>query len=484
MLNRPVHMLAALPLSLLLVAGAAAVGKDAAFGAASPRLGDCRLPDVPTPARCGAFDVPENPDRPDGRHLSIAVAVLPAKRMPVRRDPIAFFSGGPGQAAIDSAADIGLDLAATFTDRDILLIDQRGTGRSAPLACTLHAAGDEAASLAHFLPPAAVARCRDELAARADLTQDSFARFADDVEHVRRALSYGRLNLYALSYGTRATQVYLHAYPDSVRTAYLGSVVPIDVPIPLPFARVSQDVLDATIGACESDARCAAAFPALREETRQVFARLADGRVEVPVAGTERPVALDAGRVAERLRFMMYSPAGAADVPWTIHRAHQGDWKPLVDGILESARGFDHQFSAGVFLSITCAEDVRYITDAEVAAATAHTWLGDYRVREQRAACAGWPQATLPPGYRAPVVSSVPTLFVSGDVDPATPKAFADRVAKGFARHADLVLRGQGHSGWTRCAASAHATLVRTGSVEAIDTTCPATPRPPFRISP
>lgn len=482
MMNRVGRMLAVL--SLLLGVGVAPAGAGAAFGSASPRLGDCRLPDVPTLARCGTFDVPENPSRPEGRHLSIAVAVLPAKRTPVRRDPIAFFSGGPGQAAIDSAADIGLELGAMFEDRDILLIDQRGTGRSSPIACTLHADRDEAASLAHFLPPVAVTRCRDELAARADLTQYSFARFADDVEHVRRALGYGRLNVYALSYGTRATQVYLHAYPDSVRTAYLGSVVPIDVPFPLPFARASQDVLDATIGACESDSRCAAAFPALREETRQVFARLADGGVEVPVADAQAPVTLDPGRVAERLRFMMYSPEGAADVPWTIHRAHRGDWKALTDGILESARGFDHQFSAGVFLSITCAEDVRYIRDEELVAATAHTWLGDYRVREQRAACAVWPLATLPPGYRAPVVSSVPTLFVSGDIDPATPKAFADRVAKGFARRADLLLRGQGHSGWTRCAARAYATLVRMGSVEAIDTACPATPRPPFKIEP
>jgi len=468
-------------LAIVLVAQAHAASGTTDFGASSPSLSACRLPGVSTPARCGHFDVPENPARPEGRHLSIAVAVLPARSTPARRDPMVFLSGGPGESAIDSASDVGADLASMFADRDIVLIDQRGTGRSSPLACDLDAGNHAVAAVEQFLPPASIERCRKTLQARADLTQYSFLRFADDIEHVRRALGYDPVNLYALSYGTRAAQVYLRAYPDSVRTAYLGSVVPIDIPMPLPFARVAQDTLEATISACERDAICAAAFPALRQETKEVFARLAAGKVEVSVPGTQVHARLSAGRVAERLRTMMYKPAGAADVPWTIHRAFLGDWQPLVGGILEGARGFSAEFSTGVFFSITCAEDVRFIREADIAPAVSGTYLGDFRVREQQAACADWPKADLPAGYREPVRSSVPTLFVSGDLDPATPNAFADHVAAGFTRHADLLLRGQGHSGWSDCAARVYQAFVRSGSVEGLDTTCAPTPRPGFR---
>lgn len=457
----------------------------ASFGARSARLSDCRLDDVPMVARCGTFEVAENPALPSGRRLGIAVAVLPAQKGPARRDPIVFLSGGPGQAAIDSAAGTGVGLAQLFPDRDVLLIDQRGTGRSAALTCAFDDVADRPATLQHFLPPAAIARCREQLAAKADLTQYSFLRFADDIEHVRRALGYERLNLDGLSYGTRAAQVYLRAYPDAVRTVYLGSVVPIDVAFPLPFARAAERVLDATVDACLQQTACAAAFPALREETRRVFAQLAAGSVRVALPGVAEPVPLSVQRVAESVRTMTYSPDAATDVPLLLHRASLDDWTPLLAAIDATVHDFSGRFAAGVFFSITCAEDVRYIGEADIATAgTAGTRLGDFRVREQQAACKDWPLAELPRGYRAPLRSSVPMLLVSGDLDPATPAAMADHLAEGLANRVHLVTPGLGHTGWPACAERAYRRLVQTGSVRGIDATCAPTPRPPFRTAP
>jgi pimeloyl-ACP methyl ester carboxylesterase len=292
------------------------------------------------------------------------------------------------------------------------------------------------------------------------------------------------LNLYALSYGTRAAQVYARDHPDSVRTIYLGSVVPIDIAMPLPFARSAHDVLGKTLDACANDPACHAAFPDLRKEKDAVFARLAAGDIRAPVGERRVVTSIDAGRIAERLRSMTYRPAGAAAVPWALHRAFLGDWRPFTDGIVGAARAVDADMSQGVFFSITCNEDVRFIRESDIAQAVGGTELGDYRVRQQQAACAQWPISELPPGYREAVRSDVPTLFVSGDLDPATPLSFTAHASQGFSHRADLVMRGSGHTESNECVARAYSQLVRSGSVDALDTNCEPTPRPPFKIAP
>lgn len=441
----------------------------------------CTLPGVSQPARCGALGVPENPSRPDGRRLSIHVAVIPAvgRALP---DPIVPLMGGPGEDAISAAAEFATRLAPLRNERDILLVDQRGTGRSDALRCDLYSPEEADASLRDFFPLAAVKRCGDQLRARADLTQYTYAHFATDLEHVRRALGYGKLNLFAGSYGTRAAQVYLRAYPQSVRTVFLGSVVPIDLAMPLPLAKAAQMALDKTLSACVADSACHTAFPNVRDEFREVLTRLESGAVRVSVPGRTGPVPLHRGRVAEWFRAMIYRAEGAALAPWTIHQAYAGDWGPLVERILSGARERDSAISLGLFFSIACAEDVAFVREEEVAPETQGTFVGDYRVRQQQAACQDWPKASLPKDYRRPVRSSVPTLFVSGDSDPATPLSFTERVAPGFSDRVEVVLRNQGHTEWNECVALLYGRLVRTGAARGLDrSSCAPVPRPPFK---
>ena len=209
-------------------------------------------------------------------------------------------------------------------DHDILLVDQRGTGRSAALRCDLYSADDPAVSLRDLFPPAAVNRCKQQLSARADLTQYTYLHFANDLEQVRRALGYGRMNLFGGSYGTRAAQVFMRAYPQSVRTAYLGSVVPIDVITPLTMAKSAQVALDNTLKACAAEPACKTAFPNLRQEFDQVMARLDTGEVRVAIPGHSGTFPLHRGRVMEWFRSMNYRPGTAAQMPWIIHRAYTG----------------------------------------------------------------------------------------------------------------------------------------------------------------
>jgi pimeloyl-ACP methyl ester carboxylesterase len=450
---------------------------------ASSPLSSCQLPGLSEPARCGVIFVPENPDKPEGRQLGIHVAVIPAKGRALP-DPLVLLMGGPGEDTISAAADLAVQFAGLRDDRDLLLIDQRGTGKSGALRCALYTDEDKAANIRDVFPTRAIQKCARNLRRQADLTQYTYAHFSGDLEHVRRTLGYGPLNLLAGSYGTRAAQVFVRAYPKSVRTVYFGSVVPIDVAMPLPMAKGGQRALEQMFEACAAETACQAAFPNLKAEFAEISARLAAKQVRVTIDGRAGKVLLPRGRVAEWFRSKLYRPAGAVILPWLIHRAYQGDWTPIVDGILADAPNHDAALSFGLFFAITCNEDVAYVREQDVASETKGTFLGDYRLRQQQAACKPWPKTSLPEGYRAPVQSEVPALFVSGDSDGGTPAWLTARSAPGFSNRVEILLRGLGHTEWNECVARLHQALVKTGTTKGIDpNACKAQPRPPFKIS-
>jgi len=456
--------------------------KHACFGLLSIALGwasvanaevalhACELPGVKRAAKCGVVEVPENPARPDGRRLQLAVAIVPAAQR-THDDPIVPLMGGPGEDAISAAEYFLSTIGPLLEDRDLLLTDQRGTGKSNGLRCKLYDPKNAARSLRDVFPAEAVKSCAQELSSRADLTQYSYPNAARDLEHVRRALGYGPLNITAGSYGTRHAQVFLRMYPHSARTVYLGSVVPLDVETPLTMAKTAEAARDKTFDACAAEPACRAAFPNLRREFEEIVQQLDAGKA----------APLDRGRVMEWFRSLTYRPHSATDLPWLIHRAHAGDWKPIEQGILENAAGGDAALSFGLLFSITCNDDIPFITEPAIARETQGTFLRDYRVRQQQAACREWPKSPIA-ADRTPVQSDVPTLFVSGDSDAATPLWFTERVAAGFSHHVEVIAAGQGHTEWSECVARFYEQLVREGSVRNLrNTKCNAIPRPPFK---
>jgi pimeloyl-ACP methyl ester carboxylesterase len=429
------------------------------------------------------LSVLENPARADGRRLAIHFVVIPASSGKALPDPIAVLMGGPGEGAIESASLYVGELGSLLSDRDLLLVDQRGAGQSAALECHLYSPADPGASVRDYFPPKAVSGCVRKLEKIADLTRYTFRYFASDLEQARRALGYGRLNLFAGSYGTRAAQTYLRQYPQSVRTAYLGSSVPIDAGGPLYFARTEQMALDQMFERCAIEAACRTAFPNLRDEFQQLVGWLDAGEVRVHVRGAPDPVVLSRGRFAEWVRSQLYRPHVAAALPWFLHRAHDGDWSSVVDDMLSDAQDAEQDLSFGLFFSITCSEDVAFLDEKDVVAATRDTFLGDYRVRQQQAACSVWPKAKLPKSDRQPVRSSSPTLFVTGDLDGGTPLWFTDKVAQGFSNQVTVVAHGQGHTEWNSCVAGKYELLVRSGAVRGLNSpSCPPIPLPPFKI--
>jgi pimeloyl-ACP methyl ester carboxylesterase len=462
-----VHCLVALPTTAFAQEGSAPGRRTAVT------LSPCSVADLAQPARCGVLNAPENPDTPEGRRLDISIVVIPATAGPARADPIVVLMGGPGEDA--------MLLASARKERDLLLVDQRGTGKSAALRCALYSPQDPAASLRDLFPLAPAQKCERRLRAQADLTQYMYLHFANDLEQVRRALGYGPLNLFAGSYGTRAAQVFVRAYPQSVRTIFMGSVVPI-LATSLTMAKTAQSALEDLFRACADDSACHVAFPDLRDEFRQVVARLESGNVRVTIPGQSGSAQLHRGRVVEWFRSRLYRPTSAATLPWLIHQAYEGNWNPIAEGILSQAREIDPALSLGLLFSITCSEDLAFVSEEDIVRETQGLALGDYRVRQQQAVCRQWPKASLPPDYRLPVRSAVPTLFVSGDTDAASPLWFTEQVAAGFSNRAEIVLAGRGHTDWSDCVLQVYERFVRAGTADAVKgASCEPTPRPPFK---
>jgi len=456
-------------------------------------LTPCKEAGMPAEALCGTYEVFENRATRTGRKIPLRVLVLPAKGPERLPDPLIYFAGGPGEASISEGLFMAQELVALRAKRDVLLIDLRGTGQSGGLFCPeLQGSQGVQGFLDNFLPTEKIHACRDRLKKQVDLSWYTTDAAIDDVEEVRAALGYGTLNLLGGSYGTRAVLTYLRRHPQSARTATLLGVVRPDERYPLGLARATQTVLDGLIAECEGDPACRQAFPKLRREVDAVLRRAAAEPVKVgmtdPATGQVFELSLGQRGVAQTLRYMLYSPSGAAELPLEVHAAAQGDWKPLAQSarLYGSAMG---SMADGFYQSVTCAEDVAFIRDPEIAAAGAGTFLGDFRVRLQKAACEGWPTRDLGRDVQAPVVSDVPALLISGERDPATPAENGAQVVRTLKRGRHLIVNDGAHSTdgmeGNDCLFGLVAAFIQAGAAEGLDTSCVAKMRrPDFALSP
>lgn len=245
-------------------------------------LAPCKLPGVDREARCGTLEVFENRATRQGRRIGLRVAVLPALGATPAPDPLFILVGGPGQSAIAPAQAFTSIFAGVLADRDIVLVDQRGTGGSNPLDCPLSGSDDDPQGyMDDMLPVAPLRECLRRLAADPALYTTPIA--VDDLDDVRAALGYERINLYGSSYGTRAALVYMRSYPRHVRSAVLRGIVPTNMKVPLYYARDTQRALGLLFDECAADAACRRAFPDLPAKLAAAEERLKRGPVSVDV---------------------------------------------------------------------------------------------------------------------------------------------------------------------------------------------------------
>ena len=442
-------------------------------------LADCEVERIPGKEKCGTLEVYENRATKTGRKISLNIVVYPATGEKREPDPLFYFAGGPGSAATEDALGFVPLWAKIREHRDLVFVDQRGTGKSHPLDCTLFNQADPQSYLGYFFPLEDVRKCRAELESKADLKLYTTTIAMDDIDEVRAALGYERINLFGGSYGTRAALTYLKRYPHRVRTATLQGVSPTDQFLPADFPVANERALEGILNECAADEACNKAFPDLKNESKAVLAQLVKGPVEVEIETTNAKrvkVKLSRDLAAEAIRYMLYNPAPASRVPLTLHLAAQGNFAPLAQQALFYRKVLVGTGSNGMYLSVVCAEDLPWIKPGEGERFAANTFLGDYRLRQQREACALWPRADVERDYTAPVRVDVPVLIFTGEWDPVTPPSNGDRVAKHLPNSLHVVVpdgaHGLGGLEGGDCILGLMAEFVAQGTTKGIDASC------------
>lgn len=424
-------------------------------------------------ARCGSLEVPENPDQPNARRISLNVALAPATGRSTKPDPVFFFAGGPGQAASETWVIIRPILEQIRKSRDIVMIDQRGTGKSNKLACKSEADEDLNQEIDLQLIRTETEKCLAELDGDPRFYTTTIAMA--DYNEVRQAMGYDKINLMGVSYGTRAAQVYLRNYPETVRTITLDSVVPMQLALGQEHARMLDQSVAAVFDDCASDADCSSLFPHHMGELSQLSARL---RAEPqlisiinPVTGLAQDIRVSADVLAAAIRFLSYSSETQALIPLLVHEAlTTGDLSRLAVQAILVMGGLHEMLAHGMEMSVMCNEDYPWL---DLEADNSGTLLGNLFLQVTDVQCQVWPRASVADDFHKPVTSMLPVLLLSGARDPVTPPEYAALTAKSFPNSLNLVARGQAHSVMKNvCLKTITTAFIESGSVDGLDTSC------------
>jgi len=395
---------------LMLVAGSHAASSFSPRPCESPELAKAGV-------RCGVVEVAENPSKQD-RRINLNVVIVPALHPKAGTPPFFHFEGGPGISATQAAGFYAGPGRVYLESRDVVLVDQRGTGGSNPLHC---AAIEDRSPLEHELVAKDVAACRKELSAKADLANYSTMRAAEDVDSVREALHAEQIDIWSISYGTRLAQEYIKRFPNRVRRAVMAGFAPLDYKTPLFHAMNAQRVLDLLLYKCRADETCSSKYPNLDSEWRTLLEKLDNSPVRLTWNG--KPASLARGRFTEDVRESFGTAAGQRAFPAMVHAAFNGDFGPF----LNQLRKGPSPFAMGLYLTIACSEGSSRIAAADIPRYTAGTFEGDYRLRQELGECSEWPRYELPQDFFTLPASSPPLLVISGEMDHVMPPDIAEQ---------------------------------------------------------
>ena len=403
---------------------------------------------------CATYSVPENWEEPSGRHIDLRVALVRSLAAEADKDLVVFLDGGPGGAASEDYPAVASALSVLRKHHHILLVDQRGTGASNPLACAdalamevdqpsrpLTSGADRNRQLA------GVRKCLTELAPKALPQFYTTTEATRDLEAVRQALGEPPLDLVGISYGTRLAQQYAARFPQSVRSIVLDSAVPNRLVLLSEHARNLEDVVQRRLARCKADAACKGRFgdpyanlqavhERLRRQPQSIEMR--DPLTFALVRGT-----LAADDLAALVRFYMYSAATSALLPFVISEAHEGRLAPLLSQAQLVVGQLSQNLSGGMSASVLCSEDADLLHERSEDEATL---LGSGPIRAALLACSVWPRGARPANFHEPFQTKVPVLVLAGEFDPVTPPRYGAEIVNALPRARLLIAPGQGHA--------------------------------------
>jgi pimeloyl-ACP methyl ester carboxylesterase len=453
--------------------------------ATAPRLAlePCPAADGIEDGLCGSLEVFEDREAAAGRTIALRVVVLPALSGASLPDPLFLLAGGPGQAAselTEESRSVFWDINRT---RDLVFVDQRGTGASNPLACELETdAPDEMLLLDPMEDELLRARTIERL--QACLAEfDADPRFyvtpiaMDDLDDVRDALGYETINLWGGSYGTRAGLVYLRRHPAHVRAAIFDGLAPVEMKLPLYMGIDATRALDLLVVDCAADPGCSRAYPGLGAQLQALLDDLEQGPVretiDDPRTGNPIEVVVSRTGLASMIRASLYSSELAVLVPLAVFRAAKGDYGPLAALWASVFESVHLNLNVGMFLSVVCSEDVPAITAADRELAAADPFFGTRLLDSLGALCEVWPRGELPDHYGDPVEFDGPVLLLSGFLDPVTPPRWAAKVGVSLTNAREIVVPGVGHGTiGIGCIPKLMSQFIEQGTASGLDVRC------------
>lgn len=400
-------------------------------------------------ARCSRLEVAEDRTRADGRRIELAIAWIASTARRPAADPVFMLAGGPGQSALEAYPVASAAFREVLRRRHVVLVDQRGTGRSHPLECP--ATIEETSGVAAPLPDAAAAQamarsCLAEIR-DADPRRYTTSDYVADLEDVRAALGVETVDLVGVSYGTRVGLEYLRRHPQRVRAAVFDSVVPPTLPLGAEHARNLEQAVDAQFARCERDDACRQRFGSPRARLDAVLAQLRERPRRVtyrdPVTNERRDDELTAEAVASVVRVHAYAPQLFAMLPMLLDAAADGRFDTLMAHARMVEQLVGEQISLPLQMSVMCPEDASLLRPDP---ADRDTLLGTQFVEFLKAQCEVWPRGSVPADFHEPVRAGRPVLLLAGEFDPVTPPRYATLVASQLGNARAVELRGQGHS--------------------------------------
>jgi pimeloyl-ACP methyl ester carboxylesterase len=414
-------------------------------------LTECRLEHplnlTSVAARCGTLRVPENREDPKSAAIDLNVAVVPALNRRSTAAPLFLLAGGPGQGAVQSYVTLAGAFARINRDHAIVLVDQRGTGKSSPQNCPYPEDWEEPDDPMPALRQA-TAQCLAKLGQRVRFYTTSIA--VRDLDEVREALGYEQIDLYAVSYGTRVAELYMRRYPSRVHAVILDGVTYPAQAIGVETPQDGERALNMILARCRQSPDCAAAYPELQQDLDTLLRQFGPQRVKVtiddPNSGLPLEIEFTHRILSAALRFLSYSGMQASLLPALIHQAAHGSLRPLAAQSVMNARQIGDSLANGMQYSVICSEDEPYFGAAHIdRTAVAKTYQGTEQIDTLGEICKLWPKGPVDADLHSPLHSDIPTLLLSGEADPVTPPADAERAAAGLTRHRHLVLKGEGH---------------------------------------
>lgn len=409
-------------------------------------LQPCRVPGIRTEVQCGVLQRALDPAQPSSARIDIHYVVVPALARRKLPDPVFLLAGGPGQSAISVAPMVVQQMSRLGNRRDLVFVDQRGTGKSAPLMCADDRTGSLAQQLDSQRRDVLLRQCLAELQKLpyGDLRYFTTTLAMQDVDAVRQALGATQVNLVGASYGTRAALEYMRQFPQAVRRSVIDGVAPTDMGLPTSASGDNQAVLEALLAACDSDATCQRRYPGLRADWAAVLARLPqDTVVAHPLTGDLQPVRITREAVLGSVRGPLYAPSLAAALPYAFQQAARGRFDALLGlSTMLGGRG-PNRLAEGMHFSVVCAED---LASPGRAALPPGADFGDTFAELYQRVCSYWPRAVVPAAFYTVPNSSAPVLVLSGGLDPVTPPRHGERMAQALgakARH--VVVPNAGH---------------------------------------